>query len=87
VLSRRREFPEALEHYWKGEVILERLASQDRAPRTWRVQLDYARTRIANILQHEELPEEHLALKEVPLFNGQQKKKRLAARFAQFVGE
>jgi hypothetical protein len=46
----------------KGEVILERLASQDRAPRTWRVQLDYTRTRIANILQHEELPEEHLAL-------------------------
>jgi tetratricopeptide (TPR) repeat protein len=57
VLSGRREFPDALEHYWKGEVILERLASQDRAPRTWRVQLDYTRTRIANILQHEELPE------------------------------
>ena len=62
VLSGRGEFPDALEHYWKGEVILERLASQDRAPRTWHVQLDYTRTRIANILQHEELPEEHLAL-------------------------
>jgi tetratricopeptide (TPR) repeat protein len=61
VLSALEEFPDALDHYWKSELVLETLESaEDR--RAYAYQLDYTRTRIANILRHEEIPEEHLAL-------------------------
>jgi tetratricopeptide (TPR) repeat protein len=48
------EFSEALENYWRSEFILERLASAAGITRIWRFQLDYTRTRIAEVLGDED---------------------------------